>query len=214
MKQAFKRKVDNICQKCGKVFFTRPSETRKYCCVNCFKMSDSFPNGKRKGFGFWTFWDNATHEEKIVRYRELYEKRVIKKEGCWDWNRNSKEKRYGSIGRGKYRMSNHRISWILHKGPIPDKLWVLHRCHNPICSNPDHLYVGTAKENTRDMLQANRGNRSRQNSKLAKLTREKAKEIKELLQSKNLSQQKIANRFNVTQGVIKDIARNKTWKDA
>lgn len=49
-----------------------------------------------------------------------------------------------------------RVSFELHKGPIPTGLWILHTCHNTHCVNPDHLYAGTPKQNTGDMMRAGR----------------------------------------------------------
>lgn len=52
----------------------------------------------------------------------------------------------------------HRASWIAHKGEIPEGMWVLHLCDNPICINPDHLFLGTAQDNTNDMITKKREN--------------------------------------------------------
>lgn len=61
----------------------------------------------------------------------------------------------------KYKYSTtgaHRISWIVNFGDIPEGLWVLHKCDNPICVRPEHLFLGTAKENTDDMIKKGRNN--------------------------------------------------------
>jgi hypothetical protein len=50
----------------------------------------------------------------------------------------------------------HRFAWELAYGPIPDGLWVLHHCDNPPCVNIDHLYLGTVKDNTADMMRRGR----------------------------------------------------------
>lgn len=61
----------------------------------------------------------------------------------------------------KFRRSTtgaHRVSWIAHNGKIPDGMWVLHRCNNPICVRIDHLYLGTPQENTDFMIECGRDN--------------------------------------------------------
>lgn len=72
--------------------------------------------------------------------------------GCWLWiRRYTRGMGYGSfqINRQK-NVRAHRHSWEIHKGPIPAKTHVLHRCDVPSCVNPDHLFLGTAKDNMLD----------------------------------------------------------------
>lgn len=52
----------------------------------------------------------------------------------------------------------HRISWMVHHGDIPEELWVLHRCDNPLCIRIDHLFLGTALDNSKDMKIKKRDN--------------------------------------------------------
>lgn len=75
---------------------------------------------------------------------------------CWGWRRH-KQRGYGQISAGGNRMRAHRASYIHFVGNIPKGKMVLHHCDNRSCCNPKHLYVGTAKDNTRDMLQRGRG---------------------------------------------------------
>ena len=82
--------------------------------------------------------------------------------GCWEW-RGSRDQRSGK-GYGvaydpvTHRMAPaHRVAWQLMNGPIPDGMGVLHHCDNPPCVNPGHLFIGTAADNTRDMMAKGRG---------------------------------------------------------
>jgi hypothetical protein len=210
MSEGFKRRVDNICDTCNRKFVTRASEKRKYCRLKCFKRPESFPNRKNRP----PFWALATEEEKMIRYKKMFEEKVIRKEGCWGWKSFVTSSGYGSLGSRKNLVNAHRISWIIHNGSIPDNLWVLHKCNNPICTNPDHLYIGTPKDNTRDMILSGRAVYNQQSSKNAKLTLDQAKEIKLLLATTELSQYEIAKKFNVGRGTVQDIKRNKMWRNA
>jgi len=72
-------------------------------------------------------------------------------DGCWEWRAARFPGGYGSFGLGGRQHGAHRISWALANGEWPSE-WVLHKCGNRGCVNPDHLYVGDAKQNMRDAL--------------------------------------------------------------
>jgi len=82
---------------------------------------------------------------------------------CWEWA-GSQGNGYGQIGAGGGEAGSigaHRASWLIHHGPIPDGVFVLHRCDNKTCVNPDHLFLGTPGDNMRDKVAKGRHNSPR-----------------------------------------------------
>lgn len=93
-------------------------------------------------------------EEKRL---EMFWSRVDKSKYCWEWtgSRNNKSP-YGAVRwNGPIRFT-HVVSWELHFGPIPEGLKVLHKCDNPPCTRPDHLFLGTQQENVLDAVRKGR----------------------------------------------------------
>jgi hypothetical protein len=91
----------------------------------------------------------------IDRYKERTTLNSLN--GCIEWNiLISKKQRYPILVINNKRVKVHRFSYEYFVGTIPDGLCVLHKCDNTICSNPDHLFLGTQKENIQDMLNKGR----------------------------------------------------------
>lgn len=134
---------------------------------------------------------------------------------------------YGVIyynGRQQYA---HRLAWEIENGPIPDGLFVLHECDVPGCVNPSHLFLGTPKDNTQDMLRKGRctagapyGDRnpmrvhdgllSGEKSGAAKLTASQVESIRARYATGE-TQTSLAEEFRVRQGHISRIIRRTAW---
>lgn len=87
----------------------------------------------------------------------LFSKRVITKNGCWEWIGARNKKGYGMLRVNQRPRLVHRLScFIFHDLPIEDDLLACHKCDNPPCFNPKHLFLGTNAENIKDMYNKNR----------------------------------------------------------
>lgn len=132
---------------------------------------------------------------------------------CWIWTGAKTPKGYGLIGIGKDSDGityAHRLSFSMHHGEITIGMMVCHECDNPSCVNPKHLFIGTAKENTGDMMNKGRhraGIVLGENHGKSKLTADDVKAIRSL----GISQLRIAKLYGVSQSCIASIMLRKTW---
>ena len=152
---------------------------------------------------------------KRIPIEQRFWKKVDKTSTCWNWIGNKTRLGYGQIGlggtEGKICLA-HRISYELAHGVIPKGLCILHKCDNPACVNPEHLWAGTQQENIRDRCLKGRseGSKGEKNGK-AKLNRKLVKEIRELYKTNEFSHTGLAEVFNVSKATIYYIINNKHW---
>ena len=129
--------------------------------------------------------------------------------GCWIWTGPTNGKGYGVFYTGNKERYAHRISYELHKGPIPDGLHVLHACDTPACVNPAHLRAGTQKENAID--RESRGRRSNFRGEIVGTSKLTEAQVREIKASSGVSQKILAERYGVKPTHIWRIRTGKSW---
>lgn len=137
----------------------------------------------------------------VERTAELFWSRVTKTDGCWTHSGSLGSHGYPqATGFGRYSEPAHRVSWLIHHGSIPAGLFVCHRCNNRLCVRPDHLYVGTHKQNMDDMARVGHPRR--------KLTEDNVREIR----SSRDASTRLAARMGVTQRVVWMVRQGLTYR--
>lgn len=142
------------------------------------------------------FWDKAE---------------ILGPDECWNWKAAKLQDGYGRFGyQGSHSLA-HRFAWFLTHGPIPNNRCILHKCDNPACVNPSHLFLGTMLDNSIDMFQKNRQRHLKgEYNPVAKLTNEQVKEIKIQL-VKGCKQSLLAKKYGVAYPTISHINSGFTW---
>ena len=133
---------------------------------------------------------------------ELFWRKVKKTETCWLWLGRVTVGGYGRIG--KIQILAHRLSWEIHNGPIPKDLFILHKCDNPPCVNPEHLFIGTQIDNMRDCAINERTK--------SKLSRETIFKIRSDYATGKFFQRELADKYGTTLGIMHHIIRNRSFK--
>jgi len=139
--------------------------------------------------------------------------------GCWNWT-GYLNGGYGAFCIGGPIRTNrvrkaHRVAWEIYNGEIPDGMCVCHHCDNPKCCNPNHLWLGTHKQNMEDMKSKGRlkynpakSGELHHNNKFAEMDITSMREM----YAKGYTQDEIATIFNTSQPVVSAIVNHKRWK--
>jgi hypothetical protein len=181
----------------------------------------------RKGNRFCSL--DCAYKNRSENFEERFWNRVDKSGGedaCWIWLGASSKKGYGHLSyreNGKMRwMGAHRMAFILTHGPIPDAMFVCHKCDNPPCCNSRHHFLGSGADNLRDAAIKGRmidsatteGRARGEGHGRAKLTAADAVEVVCLYRDAGLSLSKIGTRFGVTAKTIHAVVTGRTWGSA
>ena len=150
---------------------------------------------------------------------ERFWARVDKSGDCWLWTgaRGGDRQKYGyfrpSGPRGTKQWSAHRFAYVATFGRIPDGIFVCHYCNEGLCVNPDHLYPGTAFQNTRDAMTDGlipTGERAA----MAKFTNQQASNIRRIYDAGGVTHAALAKRFSVSESTIRRLVVRRTYRDA
>lgn len=160
---------------------------------------------------------------------------------CWFWIAGGTKSGYGTFSYEGRQIGAHCVAYILAHGPIPDSLFVLHRCDNRRCVNPDHLFIGTAADNSRDMVTKGRNRRGtdhhmskhpelapsgdahythrspeliRKGEALthSKLTEERVREIRRRYAAGGVTQYQLADEYGIAVASVNRVVRRVSWR--
>lgn len=133
--------------------------------------------------------------------------------GCWEYTGVTGEGGYGYVRRRPRQLRAHRYAWELVNGSVPDGMFVCHRCDNRKCCNPDHLFLGTHRDNMDDMIGKGRLRTHAQdgeNNGNSRLDWETVQKIRELY-AIGASQMQIGKMYGISNSSVHLIVHHKTW---
>ncbi len=167
--------------------------------------------------------DTLMRFQKTQTTEELFWEKVRKADGdaCWEWQGSrSVANRYGQFScrltpTKTASLRAHRVMWVMVNGSIPPGMVVCHRCDNPGCVRPDHLFLGTLKDNARDC--AAKGRMARQRNPYLgrterKLTADKVRAIRAAYTGRYGQKAELARMYGVSATVIRHILTRKIWR--
>lgn len=137
------------------------------------------------------------------------------KEGeCWNWKGRLNEWGYGRVFHNGRGILSNRLSWMIHFGEIPNEMLVCHKCDNPACINPQHLWLGTNTDNMRDMMKKERNQKKLNKLQVSIIRKSYAKHYpvgKSIGDKFGISGKELAEIFGVCRAQISRIVNEKEW---
>lgn len=184
------------CPGCGRKFVAGPRdygkrwERRVFCCRGC--RNTIHTRNRPLADRFWAKVDRSAGRT-----------------ACWPWTASTDSFGYGRFWTGEKVDGSNRVAWELTHGPIPEGegyhgLCVLHKCDNPGCCNPDHLFLGSNATNLKDMTAKGRHG-------MAKLSAGDALAIRKMYETGRFTHAEIADAFGMSRGMVSMIINRKNW---
>lgn len=154
-----------------------------------------------------------TEADRVIPEKRFY--RFLKyNNGCWNWMGSKSQTGYGGFAlTRRNKIGAHRFSWKYFRGPIPAGMCVLHKCDNPSCVNPAHLFLGNSSDNMKDMFAKHRRTTAGSKNPRAKLTDAEAQEIRQIYFDGSAPQKGLADKFGVSQQAISRIVCQTSYKE-
>lgn len=145
----------------------------------------------------------------MTTFEQRFWAKVQKTDGCWLWTAYKDQDGYGRIWRNGTAAKAQRMSWEIHSGAIPDGLCALHHCDVPACVKPEHLFLGTRRDNNADRDTKGRQvhNKGEAHAQ-AKLT---AVQVLDMRSRRGQTQRSLAKEFGVSRAHIRGIRSGKSW---
>jgi hypothetical protein len=151
---------------------------------------------------------------KIIYDAAKFWSKVKKTPDCWLWQGMTNGDGYGLVrqyhGRRSHETRAHRFAYELIVGPIPEGLFVCHKCDVRNCVNPDHLFLGTNTENMQDAASKQRVPHGTKHYR-TKLTEDDVRDIRKA-SARGATRREVAERFGVSTQAIFSIATGRTWR--
>lgn len=224
--------INRVCEFCGKGFTTHHTEVSRgrgrFCspqhwynyrrtqkrlavCAFCGK-SFEVQRGQKRGVLYCS--GQCELAQRLQRSESKFWSRVDKSSDCWEWQGAVTAGGYGKCKctrNGQTTWVAHRAAWMLIHGLIPEDLQVCHHCDNRLCVNPDHLFLGTAADNIRDMCL--KGRQARPKGELHPMSKLTDKDVLAIraLGCKGVSRDILATRFGMSARMIHHILTGDNW---
>jgi len=190
--------MQRTCEVCTATFYIKSSRVAegkgRFCSLACYKQWRE--QSKKNPFAF-------------VRHNT--------KTGCWEWTGGKDKRGYGMTWDGKKWRKSHRVFYEWLVGPISPGLFICHRCDNPSCINPEHLFPGTQKDNIQDAIAKKRfkfpQRQPGESNPMALLTNEQVRYVRSAHDGHRATTGRLARELGVSVSVVHNAVTRRTYRN-